>query len=207
DFADVRYAYVEITRFNLGPAVRNDVIGAYGAENTAPEEVFGIGPHVSWRFVTGSIMGMRASVVRASRKELSDQEARAADCLGVPCLSLDVPEGPSGKWQTISPTDFEPPAYRETGGGMPGPARIADYLFSHATRNGEDPAEGDFADRPQMIFVISMNIAGQEQTALGLLHQPRLMDDAISDIWTQRLQVGSDLVEWRELTVHRPGRQ
>ncbi|MHA6687273.1 hypothetical protein [Mesorhizobium sp. A556] len=207
DYPDVRYAYVEVTRFNLGPAVHKDVIGAYGAENAAPEKVFGIGPHITWRFIAGEVMGMRASVVRASRKELSDREARAADCLGVPCLSLDIPEGPSGKWQTISAPDFELPVYQETDGAMPGPAGIADYLFSHATRNGEEPGDGAFADRPQMVFVISMNISGQEQTALGLLHRPWLMDDAISDIWTQRLQVGRDLIEWHELTVHRPGRQ
>jgi len=207
DYPEVRYAYVEVTRFNLGPAVRKDVIEAYGAENAAPEEVFGVGPHVSWRFVTGEVMGMHASVIRASRKELSAEQARAADCLGVACLSLDIPQGPDGKWQTLSPPDFEPPVYREEDNGMVGPAGVADELFSRATRHGEEPREDAFADKPQMIFVISMNIAGQDQTALGLLHQPWLMDDAISDIWTQRLQAGPDAIEWRELTVHRPGRQ
>lgn len=206
DYPDVQYGYVEVTRFNMGPAIRQDVVASYGAANAAPEEIFGIGPHVTWRFITGEVMGMRASVLRASRKTLGKSEAKTADCLGVPCLSRDVPQGPDGQWQALSPPDPELPVYRETDGAMPGPAGIADALFSHATRNGEEPAYGPFPGSPQMVFVISMNIVGQEQTALGLLHQPLLMDDAVSDIWTQRLQVGSDMIEWRELMVYRPGR-
>lgn len=206
DYGDVRHAYIEVTRFNLGPTIHKDVVSAYG-EHAAPPEVFGIGPHVSWRFVTGSIMGMRANVIRASRRVVSEAEARTADCLGVRCLSRSVPDGPAGEWQALSPPEFEPAVYGDADGGLPGPARVADYLFSYVTRNGEEPAFGAHADAPQMIFVISMNVVGQEQTASGTLHQPRLMDDAISDIWTQRRQGGADLVEWRRLSVPRPGRQ
>src|SRR5699024_3742614 len=67
-------------------------------------------------------------------------------------------------------------------------------------------AYGNFADKPQMVFVISKDIDGQDRTLNGLLQQPHLMDDAISAIWTRRLQATPDAIEWRTLAVPRPGR-
>lgn len=207
DYPDVRHAYVEVTRFNLGPLIRKEVAAAYGSEHVAPAEIFGVGPHVSWRFVTGSVMGMAANIVRASRKEMTASETRAADCFGVPCLSREPVDGPPGGWQPVTPPDFEPAIYSAMNAGMPGPARIADYLFAYAAEDGHEPAYGAMANQPQIIFVISMNVVGQERTASGITHQPRLPDDAISEIWTQRRQVGSDFVEWRRLIVPHLARQ
>lgn len=207
DYPDVRHASIEVTRFNLGPLVRKEIVASYGSEHAAPAAVFGVGPHISWRFVTGSVMGMAANIVRASRKALTAPEARAAQCLGVPCLSREPIEGPPGEWQSVMPPDLEPVAYASINEGMPGPARIADYLFAYATRDGHEPAYDATADQPQITFVISINVVGQERTASGTTRQSGLLDDAISGIWTQRRQVGPDLVDWRRLVVHSPGRQ
>jgi len=204
DYPDVRHAYVEVTRFNLGPVIRDDLIAAYGPEIAAPEDAFGIGPHVSWRFVTEPIMGMEANVVRASRRELTSAEARAAQCLGVSCLSLSAPEGPVGNWQVMSPpSDAATVTYLDADGVIARPARVADYLYSYATRYGEDPAYSTSPNEPQMTFVISMNVVGQDVSTFGLLHRGNLMDDAVSDIWTRRVQFGAgpEAVEWSELVL------
>lgn len=208
DYADVQHAYVEITRFNLGPKLQRELEQvANGQYPVAPADVFGIGPHVSWRFVTTAVQGMAASVVRASRREISDGAAQAADCLGVSCLSLSDPMGPAqGDWRELQPPQLEAPVYSDSDGFMPGPARIGQALFAFATRHGEEPAYGNFTDKPQMVFVISKDIEGQDRTINGLLHEPYLMDDAISDIWTRRLQATPDAIQWRTLAVPRPGR-
>lgn len=204
DYPNVHRAFIQITRFNLGPALRQSLLElADGNYPVAPEHVFGVGPHVSWRFVTRSLQGQRAAIVGASRKEISDAAARSANCLGEPCLSLTDSKGPDGDWRQPTLPQFKAPVYGAADAAIPGPARVAEYLFSYATRNGFEPAFGAFADQPQMVFVISKDVEGQDATINGLLHQPHLMDDAISDIWTRRLQAGPDAIDWRTLVVHR----
>src|SRR5699024_5911093 len=128
-------------------------------------------------------------------------------CLGQPCLSLRDPMGPAqGDWHETQPPRLAAPVYRDSDGFMPGPARSAQYLFAHATRHGEEPAFGSTADEPQMIFVISKNIDGQDRTINGLLQQPNLLDDAVSALWTRCLQATPDAIEWRTLAVPRRGR-
>src|SRR5690606_22162753 len=88
DYPESRNDHVEVTRYNLGPTRRNDLKRYMPENQLANPEEFGVGPHVSWRFVLSPVMGMQAALLYASRTELSETQAQAADCLGEPCLSL-----------------------------------------------------------------------------------------------------------------------
>lgn len=208
DFGGYPNAYVEVTRFNLGPTIRADV-----ADSTpkgvpiAPAERFGVGSSVSWRFVMGWRQGRVADVVHASRRMLSDAQTKTMDCLGAPCMARENPRGPAGEWQQITPPPMEPAAYVTQANEVSTAARISELLYRHASA-GQDQIEAlpTHAAKPQLVFVISMNIEGQDRTADGLLHQQLLRDDAVSDIWTRRRDAGSPTVEWREHVEHYPGR-
>lgn len=208
DFGGYPNAYVEVTRFNLGPAIRADV-----ADSTpkgvpvAPPKHFGLGPSVSWRFVMGWQQGGVAAVIRASRSALSAGQAKAVGCLGTPCMALENPRGPAGEWKQITPPSPQPVAYVSEANGVSTAARISELLYRHASAGrAHIEALPMHADTPQLIFVISMNIEGQDHTADGLLHQQLLRDDAVSDIWTRRRDAGRDTVEWREYVEYHPGR-
>lgn len=209
DFGGYTNVYVEVTRFNLGPARRADV-----AESTpkgvpvAPAEYFGIGPNVSWRFVMGWHQSSVADVVYASRRALPGAQAKTMDCLGTPCMALKNPQGPTGKWQPITSPPAKSVTYAAQANGVATAARISELLYRHASA-GQDQIEAlaMHAEKPQLIFVISMNIDGQDQTADGLLHQQLLQDDAVSDIWTRRRDAGVGTVDWQQHVEHYPGRR
>ena len=46
-----RLSFIELRHYNLGPAIRDMAIEAYGADNTADASEFGEGEHFGWRFV------------------------------------------------------------------------------------------------------------------------------------------------------------
>lgn len=200
EYPDVRHSYVEVARFNLGPARHADVVQNYGAD-AAPIEEFGIGPSVTWRFVTTEVMGIRADPVRASRKVVSQSEETASDCLGAGCNALAGSDGPQGDWQEFS-TDIgkRQVVYADRNGAIPAAARMADDLLAHATPHGEEPAgpEGQ-----SMVFVISMNVEGQDEMASGLLLQDNLQDDAVAQIWTRRVAIGEEFDTWSQVTIGR----
>src|SRR5690606_11537866 len=98
DDPDLTRSYVEVTRFNLGPAFRESLVDSVPAEHLAGPEEFGVGPDVSWRFEMSPMRAMTAGIDRASRKELSAAEAAAMDCFGMPCNELASAEGPPGAW-------------------------------------------------------------------------------------------------------------
>lgn len=205
DYPDVFADLVEITRFNLGPAIRDQLIRDIGPDHVGDVESFGVGPSISWRFATRPIQGNAAALEVAGRDRLSRDEARRADCLGTRCLSLDNPTGPDGDWQPVDAPRAREVTYAARDGMNASAARVADALMHAAAPNGFEPAEGPSRD-PQMTVVISKDIVGQDSNIDGLLHQARLMDDAISDIWWKRRQAGPDLVDWSRLVVHWPGR-
>lgn len=208
DFGGYANAYVEVTRFNLGPTIRANVVDSTPrGVPVAPAEYFGIGPSVSWRFVMGWRQSSVADVVYASRRVLSDAQAKAMDCLGTPCMGRKNPHGPGGEWQPITPRPAKPANYVARANGGATPARISELLYRHASA-GQEQIEvlGTHAAKPQLTFVISMNIQGQDHTADGLLHQQLLLDDTVSDIWTRRNDAGAGTVEWQQHVEHCPSR-
>ncbi|NDW05709.1 hypothetical protein [Jiella pacifica] len=85
----VEVSFIDLQRYNLGPAIRLDAIDSYEAENVADAEAFGVGPHVAWRFVTQPTAKLSAMLLTASRREIADEEAAGRNCLPCACLSLD----------------------------------------------------------------------------------------------------------------------
>ncbi len=208
DFDGYANAYVEVTRFNLGPVRRVDV-----ADSTpkgvpiAPAEYFGVGPSVSWRFVMGWHQGGVADIVRASRRTLTPAQAKIMDCLGSPCLALENPNGPAGDWQPMATPPTKPAAYVTQTNGIATAARASEMLYRHASAGQEQiEALATHGTKPQLTFVISMNVEGQDYSSDGLLHQQLILDDAISDIWTRRRDAGPDTVDWQQHVEYYPGR-
>lgn len=200
--------FVEVTRFNLGPALRADVQATVPkGVPVAPRAEFGVGPSVSWRFVMRAMQCRFRDVVRAARRKLSDAQAQAMDCLGVSCLATTNPTGPDGDWPETRPPPMKPAPYVTLAHGVSTAARISELLYRHAS-HGKDNIEPlrVHGDTPQLTFVISMNTTGQDDTADALLHQGLLRDDAVSGIWTRRRDAGGDAVKWRQRIQRRSGR-
>lgn len=199
--------YVEVTRFNMGPVVREDLAQYVDAEHLAPLSEFGVGPHVSWRFVMAPIMGMRAGLVQSSRQEISDTRAKTMDCLGESCLAMADPEGPGADWLTPSPIAMPAPSYTAVRDMNSVPARAAEELMAHVASEEEglqamvyDPAT------PRVTVVISKNVAGQDGSVNGLLFESNVPDDEIASIWVQRREAAGQQPDFRTYHAKRQGR-
>ncbi len=206
---DIQREYVEVKRFNLGPQHYQEVIRHVDREFWPPESIFGLGPSLAWRFVFGPVQGNRAHVERASRAEIYQADAEKEDCLDVPCLSVSSRDDASNAWHAFTPPTLAAPAYREPDDmGLPGPARVAQMLFLNATAGSGQAEFSESASirQPEMVFLVSKNISGQDRNISGLLHQRALMDDAVAEIWTRLRLMPETPPEWRQQTMPRAGR-
>ena len=193
--------FVDITRFNLGPAVHADLVGSVPPEHLANVKSFGVGPHVRWRFAMSPQRGMAAGLDAVSRKPLSTQEAAAMDCLGQPCTTLESAEGPKGGWKPQKPTPLPPSFKRSTQEG-PVPAHVVEQLLAMM---GEDAQRGvPYAPNAQrLVFVVSANAGGQEQQTTGLARNALVFDDAIGTQWLRFDQVAGMAPEAQALSQKR----
>lgn len=204
DYPDFQQELVEVTRFNMGPRLRLDLADSVPPEHLAPPEAFGVGPHVSWRFALGPVMGMRAALMQASRMELSDARASATTCLGQPCLALEDAQGPAGSWSMPALHGSMPaPAYRSSVDGLPVPARVAQELFTYVAPEGMQAIPYQ-AKRPRLIFVLSQNVVGQDNMASGLVYDSNVMDHEIGNAWIRYNQAaGMTTPDLQQLLVKR----
>lgn len=196
--------YIEITRYNLGSSRRADLLQYLESNQVAPVDEFGVGPHVSWRFVMSPIMGLQANLIQASRQEISDAEAQHAMCFSQPCLSLEEPEIPTGL--TLQPVEFPPSsgnAYvTHDADNLVRPAHVAHELWSALSADGMDPLPYE-KDQPHFIFVISKDVGGQESNVLGLGQQTLVLDDSIAKIWVQRQEIAGGDVYFNQAFTSR----
>lgn len=194
-------ALTEVRRFNLGPAIRNETIAAYGAENTAGPETFGIGPHVAWRIATLSTQTELAVLVGAGRRELSDRQAMNQTCQPRPCLSLDLLDD-YADWrqltQAIGDVKTSYPAVTTLKVGEEtvedqSPAYVALQLAMAAGMvKGDGGAmiwtigqrQGPATDEPLFAIVIDRNL-GQEIMTDAVLGVPIMGKDS-SEHWVRR---------------------
>ncbi len=195
---------VEITRINLGPAFRESAVGGYGEENMAPLAEFGVGPHVSWRFEMSPRQGMTADIDAVSRKELSDLEVAAMDCLGHPCGEIDLPDsdrGPNGQWIPRDWPEASGPYVAATDEG-PDPAYVVDqllYVMGEDALQPSSPVDGS----PRFQFVVSANAGGQDVMTTGLGRNSVVMDDEIGTVWVRTWQHSEQPGEISELMQAR----
>lgn len=203
DVPELQQAYVQITRYNVGPT-RLDAVRATVPDGVAVGATeFGVGPHVAWRFVFAPVMGMRADILHASRAEVPHAQAQAADCLGASCLSLEDPTGPAQGWQAFTAPVSETPTYASvTEYGVATAAFTMQELWENITADGMDPLQY-LPEQPHFEAVVSVNVAGQEAGTSGLVKQAVVMDDTVAEIWTRRLDIAEIPAELSRLQVKR----
>lgn len=193
-------AEVEVVRLNLGPAFRSDLIAQDPALPVAPVEAFGAGPHVAYRFRMGPVMGMVAAINTVERRELDDAEARALNCLDMPCLELAPGPGPGGDWTSIPGALPELP-FAVGYPGDPAAAAIVGFLLDALGEDARQPVPRGDAHRFE--FVVSRNAVGQDGNTLGLGHDTVVFDDAIGTLWVRWRQVGDAAPEASMMPVPR----
>lgn len=210
--APLPVSFVQVERYNLGPATRVIAIEDFGEENVAAPEEFGVGPHVAWRFVFIPLMGSEAALLDAARRDLPEAEAAAADCLGRGCLDLMHSAEDAVEWleSEAPPLDFASP-YEERREGLTVMARAVaelSLLQGLATLEGgqylwtgvEQPEAA--AEGQPFLYVLEDRGIGQEVASETLLVQTQLNDDSLSAFWSRRLEL-PDEVYWFGAGVKR----
>jgi hypothetical protein len=188
--------FVDIARFNVGPAWRDMTAADYGEENTAPAEEFGVGPSVSWRLVFSPVMGMTADFIEAGRREWTDAEVEGAKCFGQPCLSTGNAIDGLGAWADETVEAAAQPLPYE-------PASAAKLINLAGHAHGFDIAGGRHSqwsapEKPERVGGrADAFIGGLIETGIGqdpadeiAMVYAGLNDDAIKDIWKRAVLFG-----------------
>lgn len=218
---------VEVDRYNLGPAIHDDIVAA--GMPAGPIDEFGVGPHVSYRFAIMPMMGRQLNITAASRTELTGEAAAARACLDLGCLetgavadSLDVglagmepvDIGFSAPYSTVFRHDSVP-------GAVLSPAAALDRLLlkSEAAEvelleglnwTGFEHREGVQPGEPFVTAVIEVNL-GQEAGIDAVMKEGAVMDHAVESVWRRIGAVPPNQFESipsiysAEAVVHRPG--
>lgn len=198
--------YIEITRYNLGPSLRTDLLEYLEAEYVASEAEFGVGPHVSWRFVMAPVMGLQADIIEAERQEISDAIAQNTMCFSQPCLALEDAQIPLKETRPIHLSAPLSSSYithtQKSPGATTRPARVIEEMWAAFGSDGMDPLPYD-KDQPQFTFVISNDVVGQESNIFGLALQHIVLDHTVAKVWLQRQEVAGGEVELIEAIQSR----
>jgi hypothetical protein len=176
------WTFVEVTRFNLGPAVREALVHSLGEEAVAPVEEFGQAPHAAWRVVARPVMGNRAMIVASGRAHITGQQAGAAQCLGRPCLTAAPEIDQLAPWSDMERAASESDLL--AGGSVPASAQAVDLLSRELPEpeTGSPPRTPPSAPAPDMEMVIETGL-GQDSGVDAALRQHGLLDDSVSAIW------------------------
>lgn len=179
------YTAVEVTRFNLGPAVRASLVEAYGEAHVAPLSEFGDGPHTVWRLVTQPMMGNRAMIIAAGRADLPAGAASTALCLGQSCLTAFPAIDDLAPWSDMARADREDGhTDRLAAHQAPLPVRAADALTRDLPEPETDGAPSGAA--PGLHWSIEAIIEtglDQDDGVDAAYRQHGLLDDSVSAIW------------------------
>ncbi len=191
----IEVSTVQVDRFNLAPAHRQELIRTHGADRVRPADEADQAAHVSWRMASRPLRGTVALPIAISRAEIPDAFAESMDCLGVSCMSLtSVMDASEGDWQKgESPElDFEAP-YTVSRKGVPSVAALLELLLADAgalQRNdgfkwrGFEFREG-VAPGAAFVDIIIETGLGQDQVISGVLRDDRLMDHETRTRWVR----------------------
>ncbi|MBO0906338.1 hypothetical protein [Jiella sonneratiae] len=198
-FGGVTATFVDVQRFNLGPALRAETISAYGEEITAEAKTFGVGPDVGWRIVSVPSAKSPAVLVAAGRREMTAQAAGKADCFGRRCLSTEPLDLYAAwtPWRDRAPLAFVT-AYPGVIQPEPDAEELAPALFALELASAAGlatvttppgiewhmlPETSPPSTSPTIVFVIDRNL-GQETMLDGAIGiAPRSSGDPIR--WTR----------------------
>lgn len=211
---EIPVSFVEVERYNLGPLIWQETVDAYGAENTAPVEEFGEGPHVIWRIATQPNTKAAAILLAASRREIGDGEAAVRDCVARTCLSLDPIEFMT-EWSQAPAFDIAMPALaygnQVAAGEEDDGSSTADFegqqstalaalQLSAAARLASvnetgvmwtaEPLQGFGPDKPFAEYAIDRNL-GQDLGSEGILRVAP-MDGDLGERWVRIAASGMD---------------
>jgi hypothetical protein len=180
-------SYIEVLRFNLGPAMRQDLVDSLGSEVVADPGAFGVGPHVAWRLVTQPVMGNRAVVIAAGRMEIDGAGARDETCLGSPCLDTAPAIEAAAAWGELASADIEPDGpFPVPDSGVVAPAMAIELLLGEVDGIEADTPPGEPAIPDWAIeAVVEVNLA-QDVGLDAAYRHGGLLDDSVAAIW-QRL--------------------
>lgn len=181
----VPVGHVEVTRFNLGPAIRRQMVDAMGAEAVAGAEEFGVGPHVAWRLVTRPVMGHRAMVVAAGRMELDGEAAREEACFGTSCLDPAPALDTLVPWGGFGQVDAD--IRGEGEGGVLAPVQAAELLLGEVDHIEPGAAPGGASVPGWAIEAVLEANLGQDAGLDGAYRWGRLQDDSVAAGWQRVL--------------------
>lgn len=197
-------SFIQVDRFSLGSAIRQNTIVSYGVEHVGALEAFDVGPHVSWRLVTRPVQGTRSDIIAAGRTELSRSQAKTMTCLASPCLSPVMELESAAPWGGADETPLspDPVPFQLVRSDLLTPAAAVDELtrnsdFGEAGRFREPPALPD----PFLEAVIEINLA-QDSVLDAALRRGRGMDDSVAAIW-RRLIIMPSGANARTPTAYR----
>lgn len=194
-----RLSFIELRHYNMGPAIRDMAIEAYGADSTADASEFGEGEHLGWRFVFMPLMGNTAVLVDAARTVIDPDIAYDQDCTGRPCMNLDYPFDSIADWEeTDTSAPHWPRQYPESDGLIATPAHAAAELAvigwsanvesdAYQWTGGERPESADYF-HPWRFIGIDRNL-GQEAAIDAVWQETQLMDDSLSAMAFRRLEL------------------
>lgn len=213
---------VELRRYNLTGQVHAQLLrDSPEASPAGPGEEARL-PHVSWRFWLTTTQGMQADVMAAARRTLTDAEAANTLCLGKPCLKTDALQALLDQPGTRdwTPDSQAPqasyhsrwPEQARSDQAMTSPARAVQELFHTALSSDSLPfLFQDDPDNAPLRLLLERNINGQEDYLGGILQQRGLLDDSISEVWTQRLETpgfdSQSQVHWQQRPLCRRSEQ
>lgn len=183
----VPVSYIEVARFNIGPAIRQDLVESLGKESVADAKAFGVGPNTSWRFVTQPIMGNRAMIMAAGRTEIDDQAARNEMCLGSPCMGLASVIDSAAPWSDMQPAQTKAGAPLVTDPQqVVAPAIAINQLLGEVDSIETDRPAGTPAQPDWSIEAVIESNLGQDLGIEAAYRWGNLLDDSIGTLW-QRL--------------------
>lgn len=179
-------SFIQVDRFSLGAGIREELAAAHGADIVAPEEAYDVGPHVSWRLVSAPIMGMRANLHAAGRREIPDDEAASLSCLGSPCLFTGMSTFDLAPWGTeavAGPVPDRP--YSAMANGLPKPAVMMEMLtgpVGFRARETDGPVNLSRLPEPFLEVVIEVNLA-TDFVISAAMRKDGGLDDSIDAEW------------------------
>lgn len=182
--APLPVSYIEVVRFNLGPAIHQNLVDTLGREQVADVREFGVGPHVGWRLITRPVMGNRAMIMAAGRMEIDVNAAQGEVCFGTPCLDPGSPIETAAAWGEMEPVS----AVSENPWPVP-PDNVVTSVVATDLLLGEiDSIESDMAPSDPQIpewaieAVIDVNL-GQDEGLDAAYRWGELLDDSVAAIW------------------------